>query len=131
MTIRYAIIGSGMMGQEHIRNLALIDGATVTAVADPDPAMRAQAAALAGARAFSDHGELLSSGLADALVIASPNTTHATILADALATDLAILVEKPLCTTLADCARVLTTAERRSAPVWVAMEYRYMPRWRA
>ena len=40
MTIRYGLIGSGMMGQEHIRNLNLLDGTQVTCVADPDPAMR-------------------------------------------------------------------------------------------
>ena len=58
MTLRYAIIGSGMMGQEHIRFLNHLDGAEVTAVADPDPGMREQAALLAGAEAFSDHRAL-------------------------------------------------------------------------
>ena len=40
MAIRYGLIGSGMMGQEHIRNLNLLDGVTVSAVADPDEHMR-------------------------------------------------------------------------------------------
>ncbi len=34
---RYGIIGSGMMGIEHILNLRLIETAKVTAVADPFP----------------------------------------------------------------------------------------------
>jgi myo-inositol 2-dehydrogenase/D-chiro-inositol 1-dehydrogenase len=34
--IRYGIIGSGMMGQEHIRTIGLLEGARVTAVCDPD-----------------------------------------------------------------------------------------------
>ncbi|MEM8951962.1 MAG: Gfo/Idh/MocA family oxidoreductase, partial [Pseudomonadota bacterium] len=76
MTTRYALIGSGMMGQEHIRFLNHMEGAEVTAVADPDPGMREQAALLAGAEAFSDYRALLGSGLADALIIASPNHTH-------------------------------------------------------
>jgi myo-inositol 2-dehydrogenase/D-chiro-inositol 1-dehydrogenase len=39
--IRYGIIGSGMMGQEHIRNdRLLMDGARATAVCDPDEGMR-------------------------------------------------------------------------------------------
>ena len=37
------------------------------------------------------------------------------------------LVEKPLCTTLADCEEVLALAAGRSSQVWVAMEYRFMP----
>jgi len=127
MTLRYGIIGSGMMGQEHIRFLNHMDGATVTAVADPDPGMRAQAAELAGAAAFADYTEMLGAGLADALIIASPNHTHAPVLLDAMATDLPILVEKPLCATVQDCEAVVRAGARRTAPVWVAMEYRYMP----
>ncbi|MDN2566781.1 Gfo/Idh/MocA family oxidoreductase [Aquibium sp. A9E412] len=126
--VRYGIVGSGMMGQEHIRNIQLLPGASVAAVADPDAGMRAMAAALAGpgCAAFADHRALLAAGGCDALVVASPNHTHAPILAELLAGDLPVLVEKPLCATVADCRRVLRLAEGRRAPVWVAMEYRYM-----
>jgi len=127
MSLRYAIIGSGMMGQEHIRFLQHMDGAEVTAVADPDAGMREQAAALAGVPGFADYKELLGAGLADALIIASPNHTHRQVLLDVLESDLPILVEKPLCTTAEDCETVLQAAAGRAAPVWVAMEYRYMP----
>ncbi len=127
--MRYAIIGSGNMGQEHIRNLQLLPGAEIIALADPDEGMRAAAAALAGGgvRTFVDHKELLSAGGIDALVIASPNHTHHAVLMDALGTGLPILVEKPLCTTVAHCDAVIAAAAGRRAPVWVAMEYRYMP----
>jgi myo-inositol 2-dehydrogenase / D-chiro-inositol 1-dehydrogenase len=60
-------------------------------------------------------------------VIASPNDTHAGILRDVMSTDKPILVEKPLCATVEDCRAILKRAEGRAAPVWVAMEYRYMP----
>lgn len=126
---RYAIIGSGNMGQEHMRNLALIPDAVVSAIADPDPGMRGAAAALAGPelRAFDDPLELLAADVADALVIATPNHTHVDFLMPALKTGLPIMVEKPLCTTLEDCRQVLEAANGRAAPVCVAMEYRYMP----
>jgi len=129
MSLRYAIVGSGMMGQEHIRNIALLEDATVTAVCDPDPGMRAKAQTLAGAgcRAFTDPKELIGADFADAYVIAAPNHLHAPLLDDLLTTDTPLLVEKPLCTTLEDCRRTLARAETRRAPVWVAMEYRYMP----
>jgi myo-inositol 2-dehydrogenase / D-chiro-inositol 1-dehydrogenase len=127
--LRYAIIGSGMMGHEHIRNIKLLKDTAIVAVSDPDPAMRESAAALAGSgtRSFTDHRALIDAGLADALLIASPNHTHEAILMDALATDLPILVEKPLCETPEASRRILAAARGRKAPVWVAMEYRYMP----
>ena len=127
MTLRYGLIGSGMMGQEHIRFLNYMDGVEVTAVADPDTEMREQAALLAGAEAFADHRTLLSSDLADALIIASPNHTHHDLLLDAMATDLPIMVEKPLCSDVDDASHICALARERAAPVWVAMEYRYMP----
>lgn len=127
--IRYGIIGSGMMGQEHIRTIGLLDGAQVRAVCDPDEGMRSSAAHLAGpgCAVFADHRALLQSGLCDALVIAAPNHLHHQILKDILPADLPILVEKPLCTTLADCEDIVHAAEGRTSQVWVAMEYRYMP----
>ena len=129
MTIRYGLIGSGMMGQEHIRNINLLGGCEVAAVADPDEGMRALSVQTSGgtAKPYSDYKEMISSGDLDALVIVSPNDTHHAILMDILETPLPILCEKPLCTTSRHCREVLAKAESRAAPVWVAMEYRYMP----
>ena len=129
MTIRYGLIGSGMMGQEHIRFLNLIDGCEVAAVTDPDEGMRNLSVETSGgkAKAFSDHRDMLSAGLCDALVIASPNDTHHGILLEVMDSGLPILCEKPLSTTAERCREVIAKAGKRTAPVWVAMEYRYMP----
>ncbi len=129
MTIRYGLIGSGMMGQEHIRNLNLLDGCEVSAIADPDEGMRNLSVRTSSntAAAYADYKEMLSAGVCDALVIVSPNDTHHSILKDVLNTNLPILCEKPLCTTSDHCREVSRKAEGRHAPVWVAMEYRYMP----
>ncbi|MEX3011552.1 Gfo/Idh/MocA family protein [Hoeflea sp. TYP-13] len=127
--IRYGIIGSGMMGQEHIRNLALIDGTEVSAVADPNTQMRDSAAALAGpgCAAFDHHGALLDADLCDAIVIAAPNHLHQPILNDVLPLEMPLLVEKPLGISGPQCEAIIRQAAPRRAPVWVAMEYRYMP----
>lgn len=127
--LRYAIIGSGMMGQEHIRNIMLLPDTEVVAVCDPDAAMGERAGALAGpeTQRFSDHRALLDARLADVVVIASPNHTHEHVLLDLLPSDLPVLIEKPLCETAEASRRILAAAAGRRAPVWVAMEYRYMP----
>ena len=128
MTLRYALIGAGMMGHEHMRNLALLEGVEVTAFSDPNPAMRATAGALVpGARAFTDYKQMLSADIADVYLIVSPNDMHSAHLRDVMATGKPILVEKPLATTTAECRELLTLAQGRAAPVWVTMEYRYMP----
>lgn len=128
--LRYGLIGAGMMGREHVRNLALIPGSQITAFSDPDAQSRAETAAVVGedAKAYADHRDLIASGLVDALVIASPNDTHTGILSDIFSAPkaLPVLVEKPVCTRAQVCEMLAQQAMRHSAPVWVAMEYRYM-----
>jgi len=129
MTIRYGLIGSGMMGQEHIRNLNLLNGCEVAAIADPDAQMRALSVetALGNANSYVDYKTMLSAEKLDALLVVSPNDTHHAIMLDILETDLPILCEKPLCTTSSGCKELVVKAKDRNAPVWVTMEYRYMP----
>jgi myo-inositol 2-dehydrogenase / D-chiro-inositol 1-dehydrogenase len=127
--VRYGIIGSGTMGREHILNLRLIPEAQVVALADPHPASLTSAVALAGREVAThdDHRALLERDDVDVVVIATPNHTHAAVLADVLATDKHVLVEKPLCTTIEDAKAVVAAADRHPSLFWVAMEYRYMP----
>ena len=125
-TIRYGILGAGMMGQEHIRNIALLDGAEVAAFVEPDPGMARIAAGLVpDARRFGTLAEMLPE--IDALVIATPNDLHLRQLEEAAASPVPLLMEKPLYTDPDDADRVLAVARGYGAPVWVAMEYRYMP----
>jgi len=126
--LRYGIIGAGSMGREHIENIKVMGGAVVTALSDPHVPSQDAALALApGAKVFSNHRALLDSGLVDAVVIATPNDTHAAVLKDALATDLAVFVEKPLATTVEDLKSILLWDEKRSAMTWMGLEYRFMP----
>ncbi len=131
--IRYGVIGTGMMGVEHIHNVMAVDGAVVTAVSDPHPESIEWARVAVGLSAdlatFDNHIDLLDSGLVDAVVIASPNYTHHRILLDALERPVHILMEKPLCTTLADCREVVEVADASpfDRVVWMGLEYRYMP----
>ena len=128
--IRYGVIGTGMMGLEHIGNILAIPDAVVTAISDPHPVSREAAReALRGREflAFEDHRDLIASGLCDAVVVATPNMTHIDLLRDLLDTSLHILVEKPLCTRVGDCRWVVEAQRDREAVLWVGMEYRYMP----
>lgn len=118
------------MGVEHIGNICAITGAVVTAVADPHPpSQQAARNALRGrdVAVFDHHWDLIDSELCDAVVIATPNMTHIDLLRDVLETDLHVLVEKPLCTTVEDCLWVVEAQRHREAILWVGMEYRYMP----
>ena len=129
MELKYGIIGCGMMGQEHLRNIALLEGAGVAAIFEPDPAMRAEAARLApGAVMAESLAEVVRNPKVTCLLIASPNFLHLAQLEEIAAIrPLPILCEKPLFTDPADAPRLARLRNLYPAPIWVAMEYRYMP----
>jgi predicted dehydrogenase len=128
-TVRYGIIGCGMMGQEHLRNIALLPDAEVLAIFEPDAAMRERAQALVPeAKMVASLAEVLAVDAVNCLLIASPNHLHLSQLEEiARLRPLPVLVEKPLFTDTADVARIAALQAHYSAPIWVAMEYRYMP----
>ena len=133
--MRFGVVGTGMMGIEHINNVIELDGAEVTALCDTwAPSLEAaqhrlRCAGLEPAPTFDDHRRLLDSGLCDAVVVATPNHLHTDIVLDTAEAGLPQLVEKPLATTLDDCRRIISGLDAlgRDAPmVWVGLEYRYM-----
>lgn len=130
MTIRYGIIGAGMMGQEHIRNIIALPDAEVVTLADPDPQSLDAAKRLAhlpDAACYADHRDLLAHARVDALVVATPNHTHADVIVDALSADAHLLVEKPLGINVAECDRIIAAAAGHEGVVWMGLEYRYKP----
>ena len=128
-TIRYGLVGTGMMGLEHIANLQLTPGAEIVALADPFATSLERAAAAVGTpvACYATAAELAAHPGLDAVVVASPNFTHRDVLAPLMAAGLHILCEKPLATTLADARAVTDAARGYDRVFWTAMEYRYMP----
>ena len=130
--IRYGIIGCGSMGREHILNLLSTDDVQITALHDPHkPSIDASLALLRSASVqpvvFDSVSLLLESGLCDAVVVGTPNFTHAAILREVLAADVHVLAEKPLVTTMEDGQNLVKRGKGRKKVTWVAQEYRYMP----
>ncbi len=111
MAHRVAVIGCGGMGTFHARTLAGIRGAEVALLADPFGGDRvAGLAAELGATFSEDTAGAAVADDIDAVVIASPDETHAELSLAAMAAGKRILCEKPLATTVAD-ARAVVDAE--------------------
>jgi myo-inositol 2-dehydrogenase / D-chiro-inositol 1-dehydrogenase len=130
--MRIGLIGTGLMAQEHIRNLLLFPQAEIVALADPaaaslDWAKRTLGKRAQGVETYADTSSMLKSARLDAVVVASPNHTHAGVLAPLFETDLHILCEKPAATTLADARWIVDRAKTHRGIFWVGMEYRFMP----
>jgi predicted dehydrogenase len=130
LNIRYGIIGTGMMGCEHIRNLERIKNVDITAIADPNEKSRKWGIKACGDRfkpkVFEKYTDLLKSDEVDAVIIASPNFTHIDVMREVFKTDKHVLLEKPMCTNISDAEEVVFCTRKHKGIVWVGLEYRFM-----
>ena len=124
-------LGTGWIGRHRMEALldARVDGAPLAvaaAVADPDPANRAAALALApGAVAVGDlEGLLELDRELDGIVVATPSALHAPACLSALAADVPVFCQKPLARTLSETEAVLAAAQRLGRPLGVDLSYR-------
>lgn len=108
MTLRVGVIGTGMIGADHVARLtAQVVGATVTAVYDVATERAHQVAASTGAASSSSWEALVAADDVDAVLIASPGHLHSDQAIACIAAGKPVLCEKPLATTTADALRVL------------------------
>ncbi len=104
--MRVGIIGAGGMGREHAINLAALSGVEVVAIADPRPDVARRLAAEVGAEVVPTGSDLIGRGGVDAIVVASPDTTHARFVTACIERGLPVFCEKPLAHTLAEAGTV-------------------------
>ncbi|BDZ54644.1 Gfo/Idh/MocA family protein [Agromyces marinus] len=102
-------------------------GSAVTAVFDPTERARTDAAAaLPDALVTDDLDRFLASGL-DAVLVLSPDDTHAELAVPVLEAGIPVFCEKPLATDLADADRILEAARRTGSRLYVGHNMRHMP----
>ncbi|HET7585383.1 MAG TPA: Gfo/Idh/MocA family oxidoreductase [Gemmatimonadaceae bacterium] len=76
---------------------------------------------------FTDLDAALAATRADAALIVTPSALHADHTCRALRAGLAVMVEKPLATSVEEAERVLEASRAAGRPVVVAENYRYWP----
>lgn len=134
MTVRIGLIGCGIMGEDHARILTGdVPGGELAGVFDPSPERRARVQALApGARVFDSPEALIADPGIDAVIIASPDATHAPLALAAIRAEKPALVEKPLGTD-PETARTVVDAEVAAGRrlIQVGFMRRFDPGYRA
>ena len=107
MSLKVGVIGTGMIGTDHIRRLTqVLSGVEVVAVSDIDAA-RAKAAAPAGAEVFDRATDLIHAADVQAVVICSWGPAHEEQLLACIAAGKPVFCEKPLVTSEAGALRVM------------------------
>jgi myo-inositol 2-dehydrogenase / D-chiro-inositol 1-dehydrogenase len=133
--LKVGVIGTGMIGTDHIRRLTtVLSGASVIAVNDVDADRAKEVAdALPGAvRVHADGVDLINDDNVDAVLVCSWGPTHEDFVLASIAAEKPVFCEKPLATTPEACLRILE-AEVRSGHRLVQVGYmrRYDASYRA
>lgn len=131
--LRTGVVGGGLIAQVvHLPNLERLgDRFALAAIADPSAAVARGLAARHRAKAFTSWHELLERERLDALIVCSPNATHAPVTSAALQRGINVFVEKPLCIDPRDARRIAHQAAASDLVVQIGYMKRFAPAYRA
>lgn len=121
---RIALVGAGSMGRNHARVIAESPDAELAVIVDPFEANGRSTAERFGCEWAPS---LDGAPAADAVVVAASTEHHYGIVTEVLASGRPVLVEKPICPSLAQTTEILAAAERAGVPIMCGFLERYNP----
>jgi myo-inositol 2-dehydrogenase/D-chiro-inositol 1-dehydrogenase len=130
MTLRFAILGAGRIGQVHARAVAATPGAMLAAIADP-VAEAAQAVRDAYGCEIRSIDAIEAADDIDAVVICTPTDTHADLIERFARAGKAIFCEKPIDLDVGRVRECLTVVEETGATLMVGFNRRFDPDFNA
>lgn len=114
LTTKIAVIGAGLMGADHAGIVAQdMPGATLQVICDKDAGRAKSVADAYGAGDVdTDPEAVIARDDVDAVIVASPDFTHAPLSKACIAAGKRVLCEKPLSQSSAECLEVIETEQR-------------------
>lgn len=128
---RFNVIGTGTIGQEHMRVAATLGRAAIHGIFDPSPLSMQIATEEYEAHSnqplkhYSSAAAAAADPEVDAVMICSPNHTHLTVLNEVMKGGKPIFLEKPMATTVADAAEIVRKLRDYKSHVQIGLQYRY------
>ena len=134
MALRVGVIGTGMIGRDHIRRLTqVVSGAEVVAVTDANEMVAKEVAArLPDATVHLSGADLIADERVDAVIVCSWGPTHEEYVVASVAAGKPMFCEKPLATTPEACRNIIDAeVAHGSRLVQVGFMRRYDESYRA
>lgn len=128
MTVGVAVVGYGYWGVNLARNVAASAATSLIGVADPDTTRRDQAETNHPAlTTWPSLDQAITDRRVEAVVLATPASTHVDLALTALEAGLDVLVEKPLAESSSDAAKLRDVASDRGRVLMVGHTFLYSP----
>ena len=123
--IKIGVIGAGVMGGHHIRNLASMD-VELVGISDIDKKRVSELSDIFNTKGFLDYKELVKEGI-DAAVVAVPTKLHKIVCDDLIKQGVDILVEKPIADTVEHGKEIIDNAKKEGVKLSVGHIERFNP----
>ena len=123
--IKIGVVGIGHLGNYHLQKYAKLENCQIVAVADTLIEQTRKAADIYQCAAFSDHRHMIDQ--VEAVSIAVPTGEHYRVAKDFLAAGIDVLIEKPICSTLAQADELIELARDQKLILQVGFVERFNP----
>jgi len=122
---RIGVIGAGYLGKFHAQKYAAMDDVCLVGVADPVNEIAQTVASANDTKAFSDYRELLP--LVDAVSVVVPTSLHHQVGMDCLNSDVDVLLEKPMATTVKETDELIALGAEKNKIIQVGHLEQFNP----
>ncbi|HEY4413101.1 MAG TPA: Gfo/Idh/MocA family oxidoreductase, partial [Gaiellaceae bacterium] len=126
MTLRYGLIGAGVVAEMHLEAIATLDDVELVGISAHDKEAAERRAREYRSHAFADSDELLAQEL-DVVVVATPHPSHAELTVATLETGAHVLCEKPLAPEVREADAMIAAADRAGRLLGVCFQQRFRP----
>jgi len=128
--VRVGITGSGFIGQVHFDAFSRVNGAEVVAIADVDKKRRDAFAKRNNIKyKFDSLKQMAESNEVDLITLGVPNYLHKDFAVECIKNGKHVVIEKPLCLTLADADEIIEASRRYKRYAFYAEELCFIPKF--
>ena len=111
-SMKLAVIGLGVMGRQHLKDIQALEHAELVAVCDVNQSAADELAAQYETKAYYDPQSLFEQAELDGILIATPHYDHPPLTIQALEKGIHVLVEKPISVHTKDASKMIAAYEK-------------------